>query len=286
MLASTAAPQSQQVLEALASYVPALVLRRLASDPSPISAPLREIFPAAVLFTDISGFTPLAERLVQQGPEGLENLSRLLNTHFGELISLVNTYGGEVVKFAGDALLALWPVQSQPPARKDRRDLTLAVRRAAQCALAIQHAMHDHEPMEGSRISLRVGVAAGEVSVSHVGGVFGRWELLVAGAPLERVSSAEQHARPGQVVMASEAWELIQEICQGALLEEPAGLYRLDLLRDPLTLYPLPPIPLSPTMSAGLRAYIPGAILARLARAEQLWPNCAGFSVLFVSCRI
>ena len=284
MLASAPTSQSQQVLEALASYVPALVARRLASDPSPITVPLREIFQAAVLFTDISGFTSLTEHLALEEPqEGLEDISRLLNTHFGELIDLVNQHGGEVVKFAGDALLALWPVQSQPPARVDRRDLTLAVRRAAQCALAIQHAMHNHEPMQGSRISLRVGVSAGEVSVSHVGGVFGRWELLVAGAPLERVSSAEQHARPGQVLLASEAWELIKESCQGAMLEDPAGLYRLDWLRDPLTLYPLPAVKLAPTMSAGLRAYIPGAILSRLAVGQSSWvAELRRVSVLFV----
>lgn len=225
----------------------------------------------------------MAERLAQREPEGLEDISRLLNTHFGELIDLVYAHGGEVVKFAGDALLALWPVQSQPPARYDRRDLALSVRRAAQCALSIQRVMHNHEPVQGCRISLRVGVSAGEVSVSHVGGVFGRWELLVAGQPLERVSSAEQHALPGQVLLASEAWEIIKDHCLGAPLDDPAGLFRLDGLSNPLTLYPLPPISLSPTMSAGLRAYIPGAILARLAVGQSSWvAELRRVSVLFV----
>lgn len=275
--------QGQQILDALASYVPTLVVRRLANDPSPITTPLREVFPAAVLFTDISGFTPMAERLAQREPEGLEDISRMLNTHFGELIDLVYAHGGEVVKFAGDALLALWPAQSQPQARHDRRDLALSVRRAAQCALSIQRTMHNHEPVQGCRISLRVGVAAGEVSVSHVGGVFSRWELLVAGVPLERVSSAEQHARPGQVLLATEAWEMIKDHCLGAPLDDPAGLFRLDGLSEPLVLYPLPPVSLSPTMSAGLRAYIPGAILSRLAVGQSSWvAELRRVSVLFV----
>ena len=107
------APTMFPVLDILASYAPALVTRRLAVDPKPISAPTLEHFNAVALFADISGFTPLTERLSQGGPQGVEELSRVLNTYFGQLIDLITAHGGDIVKFAGDALLALWPVETR-----------------------------------------------------------------------------------------------------------------------------------------------------------------------------
>ena len=54
---------SDDLITTLVSYVPALIARRLAADPNPISQPTAERFAAAVLFADISGFTALGERL-------------------------------------------------------------------------------------------------------------------------------------------------------------------------------------------------------------------------------
>ena len=76
------------LLESLASYVPAQVARRIADDPAPLTEPLAERFPAAVFFADISGFTPLSERLAQRGPSGVEELRRLLNVFFEQLLGL------------------------------------------------------------------------------------------------------------------------------------------------------------------------------------------------------
>ncbi|KNC50537.1 uncharacterized protein AMSG_00699 [Thecamonas trahens ATCC 50062] len=60
-----------------------------------------------VVFCDISGFTPLTERLAQQ-PHGVESLVRMLNAYFDSLIAIVHKHGGDIITFAGDALLAVW----------------------------------------------------------------------------------------------------------------------------------------------------------------------------------
>src|SRR4051794_26002690 len=73
---------------ALSSYVPYVVARSFAGDPAPISTPTADRFPAAILLADISGFTPLAERLAERGPAGAEELTALLNTYFGQLVDL------------------------------------------------------------------------------------------------------------------------------------------------------------------------------------------------------
>jgi class 3 adenylate cyclase len=51
------------IVEAFSSYVPQAVKRQIAADPAPLSAARTESFPAAVLFSDISGFTALSEKL-------------------------------------------------------------------------------------------------------------------------------------------------------------------------------------------------------------------------------
>ena len=61
----------------------------------------------AVLFADISGFTPLTEALARAfGPQrGAELLTRQLNAVYTALISQVDRYGGSVIGFSGDAVM-------------------------------------------------------------------------------------------------------------------------------------------------------------------------------------
>jgi class 3 adenylate cyclase len=94
--------------ESLRAYVPEFLMSRFLARQEPLDGPGMECFPAAVLFADISGFTPLADRLARRGPAG-EKLSGLLNAYFGQLIALIAAHAGEVITFAGDGLLAAWP---------------------------------------------------------------------------------------------------------------------------------------------------------------------------------
>ncbi len=254
------------VLDVLASYVPALVTRRLAAEPAPVTAPTVERFRAVALFADISGFTPLAENLSQRGPQGAEELSRLLNGYFGELIDLIAAHGGDVVKFAGDALLAVWPV-----ARAGGNGAVspqAALLSAAQCALTAQSALQSFEAGE-ARLSLRMGIGVEDVSVEHLGGEYGLWQILVAGELLAQVTAAEGQAEPGQVILSAEAWDLVREACEGQALSR--GGVRLAAVRAPQSLPALSRSTLSLEADAALRAYVPGAILSRLVAGQTGW---------------
>ena len=82
-----------------------------------ISRPCMSSYVGSLLFVDISGFTALSERLSQQGAHGLELLSEHLNRYFTLIVDTIHQHGGDVVKFAGDALLCLfaqqWPSESE-----------------------------------------------------------------------------------------------------------------------------------------------------------------------------
>src|SRR5438067_2061942 len=96
--------------EDLARYVPSFLSQRLVGGPAAGTGPFADTLSAAALFADISGFTALSERLAARGSDGVEELTRVLNAYFGRLIEIITGHGGDVVKFAGDALLAFWPV--------------------------------------------------------------------------------------------------------------------------------------------------------------------------------
>lgn len=270
------------MLEILASYVPDLIKRRLAIDPQPPSGPIAERFPAAVLFADISGFTALTERLAQRGPLGAEVLTQILNNYFKQLIDLIAAYGGDVVKFAGDALLALWPIFSFGPgletsattskatiATAFEADLAPVVLQATQCARAIQERLDAYRPAAEVSLSLRLALGAGEVTTAHLGGLSGRWEFMVAGPPLTQVGAAGQEAEPGDIVLSPEAWEWVQSACTGQPL--PAGNVRLESIHTPSPPVPTVPPVLAPEAQAGLCTYIPDGVRARLDVGQVEW---------------
>src|SRR5207248_7840823 len=109
-------------------FLPRLVIEHHAGRTGPASVSEQHL-DAAVMLADVSGFTALAERLAAGGAHGAEELTRRLNAYFGPLIDRIVASGGDVVKFAGDALLVLWPASGDPQA---------AVWRAAHCGQRLQ----------------------------------------------------------------------------------------------------------------------------------------------------
>jgi class 3 adenylate cyclase len=267
----------------MTTFVPKLVSRRLAQDPSPLTEPMADRCSAAVMFADISGFTALAERLSLANEAAPERLANLLNRCFARLIEIVDQHGGEVTKFAGDGLLALWPVPEHF-ARLGvdaRRALGEQVRRASQCALVAREELSGLEVLDGIHLTLGIGLGAGDVYSVHLGGVFGRWEFLLSGTPLVQMSLAKERAMPGNVVLSPEAWALAEGACQGR--ELPGGFVELDQLTvvDEPARTATPH--LGPAAIEGLKAYIPAAILARLGAGQVDWlSELRRVSVLFI----
>ena len=85
----------------LLPYVPRLALEW------PPGAPHLEVA-GTLVSADLSGFTKLSERLAGLGREGAEELTTLLNACFTGMITEIERYGGDVLKFGGDALLILY----------------------------------------------------------------------------------------------------------------------------------------------------------------------------------
>jgi len=254
------------LLPILATYIPPGIVRATLGEtsPAPPTEAKADRFPAAVLFADISGFTPLTEALAQRGAEGPEELTRLLNGYFSRMIALTEAEGGEVVKFSGDAVTVVFPARQE--------DLSIATRRARQTAEAMQTAMSEFATLETSAgpvaLGMKIGIGAGEILAAQVGGVFGRWEYIIAGDPLRQMAQAEHQAGRGEIVLSPEAEAIIAPYSVAPRsLPQPDWTHVQNLA----------------AVEEALRVYVPSVVIAWLEEELQDWlAVLRPMSVLFV----
>ncbi|MES1914146.1 MAG: hypothetical protein MHM6MM_006266 [Cercozoa sp. M6MM] len=90
-------------------YMPFAVSERFMRRPRPLQQCEWESFTSAVAFVDISGFTKLSEALAKEfGSNGAEKLNDFISGYFEKLIAVIHLHGGDIIKFAGDAMLVVW----------------------------------------------------------------------------------------------------------------------------------------------------------------------------------
>src|SRR6476619_7091020 len=135
-----------------------------------------------VLFCDVVGSTALGESV---DPEALQGL---LAGYFERMRGIVESHGGSVEKFIGDAVSAVCGV---PAAHEDD------ALRAWRAAVEMRNALPELG-VEG-----RIGVNTGEV-------VTGVEERLATGDVVNVAARLEQAARPGEVLIGSETLGLVR----------------------------------------------------------------------------
>jgi hypothetical protein len=174
-----------------------------------------ESYWGAVLFADISGFSKLAEKLQQElgeGAKAAETLSRYVGKSLDIMVKLITSNRGDVIKFAGDAILAVFPSASFSD------DNSQATLRCAQVGLELA----DLELIAGpQRLSVHCGMGCGDLIGYHVGGVYNRWEYAVTGDPIEQIGSSEPEAEAGQLVLAGPC---IPWLIRGLIQKMPKSL--------------------------------------------------------------
>jgi class 3 adenylate cyclase/tetratricopeptide (TPR) repeat protein len=248
----------------LASYLPNLVLQRLATDTNAAQAPIADHRRGSVLIADVAGFTTITERLAERGAVGAEELTRVLNKYFGRVIELILAHGGDIVRFAGDAVLAVWPSTSD---FEERATACCATR----CGLSLQRELHGYQTDAGTELSTKVGIGTGDFTCMHLGGEFHRWEVLITGLAFVQSFSALDHAEAGQVVVSLQCWTYLQDDFDGTPLQMGSMLVRGGPVHDESI--PLPSLRDYGTAELLNRvtAYVPGTVTARFAANQEDW---------------
>ncbi len=247
--------------DVLASYVPRVVARRLAEDPSPISVPRVDDTAGLCLLLDIAGFTALTERLERLGAVGAEEMARLLADYFGPLVSESSAHGGEIFEFEGDSMLLVWWA--------DPHDLADAALRGISCGLALQRVVAQQEAAHEVPLSMKMMAAAGVLRIVHVGGVGGLKRCLVAGPPIVELSGLADRAAAGRLVVSPGLAQLLAGRYDGELTADCTAWVN-GIHGEPQP-RPIDPVSVAPDALAALREYVPAALESRLVAGGEGW---------------
>ncbi|GMH61164.1 hypothetical protein TL16_g03198 [Triparma laevis f. inornata] len=238
-------------VKTLISYVPQVLVHQILKEKKDWDASKRlpvEPFWAAVVFIDISGFSSLASdlqkeevqtNLMSPGPSrragsGAENLTAFLNHTLRGLIDVVLLHGGDIVKFAGDAMIVIWRVEDGQ-GKGTSRDMMDETAKAKSCALATQCAkkatmlldeQQNRNSSTGSKVlrpdmtlKIHVGVGCGQIAGFHVGGLLKRWEYFIMGEACDDMNVAEALAKVGEAVVSPDVTRLIEKHANALELE-------------------------------------------------------------------
>jgi adenylate cyclase len=171
-----------------------------------------ETIPAVVWVCDLRGFTRLSEELPR------EKLIDLLNSYFGVMCQAVEQQQGEVLKFVGDALLAIFPIHGEDSARACHQALTAARAAVADIDRLNAERVSSGEPAIVCGIALHVG----DVIYGNIGGE-NRLDFTVIGPAVNLATRIEGLCRElGRPILLSEVF-----VSAARLPVEPMGRFAL-----------------------------------------------------------
>lgn len=162
-------------------------------------------FPAVGMFLDLSGFSTMTDTLMQHGQHGAEVLASLMHGVFDPLVESIFDYGGKIVGFAGDGIMALYPLEE---------DAKLTALRALASAHLIQKRLEENPARQTVYgrfpISAKIGLTRGSVSWgilrSHQGD---QATYYFRGTAVDDSAHAEQRARPGEILLTDSICDLL-----------------------------------------------------------------------------
>lgn len=158
---------------------------------------------AAVLFVDLSNYSKISAALSHRGAHTLSNI---VNGYLARLLEIVHSYGGDVVKFAGDAVLIVWDGTEE--------DLEINVLTAAKCATEMQEKAGSHI-VEGTTFCFHIhcGLACGdlesEIFAASTNVYMQRLYHSVSGESLIIVSELIDIAKAGEICISENCLEFL-----------------------------------------------------------------------------
>jgi class 3 adenylate cyclase len=173
--------------------------------------PAAAFFEGAIMFVDISGFTKLSTVLDP------ERLSKVINSYFHKIVQKVEGFGGDVQKFAGDALFAEWRVGESHEALEN------CVAAATACATSMMQDCADFPvlsvvsskeilSMGATSLNIHLGLGVGQMMGLHVGDSKYRREYLYIGDTINQATDACSEAKLGEAIGSNEFYRILSTI--------------------------------------------------------------------------
>jgi class 3 adenylate cyclase/DNA-binding NarL/FixJ family response regulator len=172
---------------ALRSFVPSQVAEHLAG-----GTMMQQELEVTVLFSDIRGFSTMAERLTAR------QIAEIVGRHLGAMAEVVVDHGGTIDKFQGDAVMAIFGAPDPLP---DHAACAL------RCAIAMQRRQTELNAQgwgsdEVPLLGVGIGLNTGTVIAGAIGGG-GRLEYTVIGDAVNVAQRLQSEAEGGEIVAAA-----------------------------------------------------------------------------------
>jgi len=175
----------------------------------------------AVLFSDLRGFTQMAERIEP------EECARMLNGLFERLVRCVLRYGGTLDKFLGDGLMAIFGAPVSYPDNETR---------AVCAALEMVEELAALELPQMGRPDMGIGISAGEVVVGPLGSSL-RANYTAIGDPVNVAARLTALSSGREIIVSQQVAERLDPRFQ----KEPLPPVTLKGKRQPLNIFRIPP---------------------------------------------
>jgi class 3 adenylate cyclase/DNA-directed RNA polymerase subunit RPC12/RpoP len=149
-----------------------------------------------ILFSDISGFTQMSEKLDP------EEVIDLINSCFKKLTEIIYRYEGTVDKYMGDCIIALF---GAPVAHEDDPE------RAVKAAMEIMETLDELKKSLSIPIDMHVGLNTGLVVAGSIGSDL-RKQYTVIGDAVNTASRIQGAAQPGQILVGESVYRLTKDV--------------------------------------------------------------------------
>ncbi|KAM9264318.1 adenylate cyclase type 10-like [Morus bassanus] len=150
-----------------------------------------------------SDFTALTEKFIQSSgtDRGTDELAQTLSRFLRDILEEMLTFGGDILKFAGDAVLVLW--------RAPHQELAKTITLVLQCSWQIQKKYGSRDTPVGQKVQLKIGISAGPMNVVFFGDGRRR-HFCICDRALNEVCEAQELANAGEVILSATSWELCE----------------------------------------------------------------------------
>ena len=162
---------------------------------------------ATLLFSDISGFTSMSSKMSPG------EVVAILNEAFDALCIVIKEQGGDIDKFIGDAIMAVF---EDRPALDDPHAL-----RAVKAAWGMQRALDTFNASRKKPLIMRIGLNCGNVVRGDIGSRFVRRDYTCIGDVVNRAQRHESKAPLGGVLMSASVYDRVAPL---VVAEEMTGL--------------------------------------------------------------
>lgn len=189
--------------ELIRRYIPRSVAEHIdAGKGRAVDTPQRK--QVTVLFSDIVGFTTLADRL------DAGSLTHILATYMSTMVKLVEAHGGTLNEFAGDWLMSIFGAPSEM-ALKDQALQAIKTAQAMQTALTqLNESWSQLGLGEALPLRIRIGINTGELSVGSFGSE-GRMIYTAIGLQTNMAARIQAECKPGGVLLTNATWLLVKD---------------------------------------------------------------------------